>query len=82
MSAVLSAPLGMYRASAFVYARSITFQPSGCPSPVQSFGSSSARNAALIRATVAASSAAGTCCRLGGTSWTAGPAGSRSARLR
>ena len=37
----------------------MTFQPSGWPSPVQSLGSVSARNAALIAATVAASSVAG-----------------------
>ena len=42
---------------------------------VQSFGSLSARNASLIRATVAASSAAATCVK-------PPPAGSRPARLR
>jgi hypothetical protein len=55
MSAVAPRPFGMYRACAFVKARSITSQPSGLPSPVQSFGSWSARNASRIRATVAAS---------------------------
>ena len=54
MSAVLSGPLGMYRASAFVYARSIIIHPSGWPSPVQSSGSASARKDALIWATVSA----------------------------
>ena len=50
--------------------------PRAAPSPVQSFGSSSARKAALICRTVAASSAAATC-------WKACPrAGSRPARLR
>ena len=52
-------PFGMYRDSAFVKARSITFQPSGWPSSVQSFGSVSPRYFALIAATVAATSAAG-----------------------
>ena len=75
MSDVEPAPFGMYRASAFVNARSIIFQPSGVASPVQSFGSASARNAALIWATVAASFAAGTC-------WSPPPAASRPTRLR
>ena len=60
MSVVEPAPFGMSLASAFVKARSITFQPSGEPFPFQSFGSASARKAALIAATVAASSAAAT----------------------
>ena len=56
----------------------MTFQFSGLPSRVQSLGSLSARNAALILATVAASWFAGTCLiRL-----PAAGAGSRPARLR
>ena len=39
MSAVEFGPLGMNRASALVYARSIIFQLSGWPSWVQSLGS-------------------------------------------
>ena len=61
MSAVRPAPFGMYRASALVKVRSITSQPSGWLSPVQSFGSSRARNASRILATVAAASAAAIC---------------------
>ncbi len=49
----------MYRASAFVKTRSITFQPSGWPSRVQSFGSVRPRYFALIAATVASTSVAG-----------------------
>ena len=52
----------------------MTVQPSGLPSPVQSLGSLSARNAALIFWTVAASSAAGICLKL--------ETGSRVSRLR
>ena len=61
MSAVRPAPFGMYRASAFVNVRSITFQPSGCPSWSQSFSSFSAMNAARIRATSVSTWLAGTC---------------------
>ena len=75
MSVVLPGPFGMERASAFVKARSIIFQPSGLPSPVQSLGSVSARYVALIDATVLATSAAATCCK-------PPPAGSRPATLR
>jgi hypothetical protein len=53
-------PLGIWRASALLKARSITFQPSALPSPVQSLGSATSRNACLIAATVLASSAAAT----------------------
>ena len=42
-------PLGMWRASALVKARSITFQPSGLPSWVQSLGSVSAEERGLDR---------------------------------
>jgi hypothetical protein len=75
MSVVVPGPLGMWRASAFVKTRSISFQPSGWPSWVQSFGSTRPRYLALIAATVAATSAAAT--------WVKPPpAGSRPATLR
>ena len=75
MSVVLPGPFGMYRASAFVKTRSIIFQPSGRPSPVQSFGSTRPAYFALIAATVAATSAAATCMK-------PPPAGSRPATFR
>ena len=75
MSAVEFGPFGMYRASAFVKTRSIIFQPSGCPSCVQSFVSTRPWYFALIAATVLAASAAATCC-------SPPPAGSRPARFR
>ncbi len=74
MSLVKPDPIGMERVSAFVKTRSMTSQPSGLPSCVQSLGSETARNAASIAASVDASSAAATC-------WN-GVAGSRPARFR
>ena len=75
MSVVVPGPFGMWRASALVKTRSISFQPSGWPSWVQSFGSTKPRYLALIAATVAATSAAGT--------WVKPPpAGSRPATFR
>ena len=47
MSAVEPGPFGMWRASALVKARSMTFQPSGWPSWVQSLGSVSAEERRL-----------------------------------
>jgi hypothetical protein len=75
ISAVELGPFGMYRASAFVNVRSMTFQPSGLPSPVQSLGSDRLANAARMLLMVVVASAAVT--------WVKPPpAGSRPARLR
>ena len=74
MSAVEFGPFGMYRASAFVKVRSMTFQPSGLPSPVQSLGSTRFWYTARIWLTVAVRSAAATCENV--------LAGSRPARFR
>ena len=61
MSAVEPGPFGMYRASAFVNVRSMTCQPSGWPSPVQSLGSTRFVYALRIWLTVVVRSAAATC---------------------
>ncbi len=78
MSAVPPAPFGMYRASALVYVRSMTSQPSAAPSPSQSFGSSIASKASRICCTVASTWFAATCWYAGG--WPAGGAGGAGSR--
>ncbi len=78
MSAVLLGPFGMYRASALVNMRSMTFQPSGWPSWVQSLASDRALNASRILVTVASTSVAAICLNGGGF----GVTGSRPTTLR
>ena len=84
MSAKLSSPFGILRASALVKIRSIGSQPSGWPSPVQSLGSESASKAASIRASSTASWLAGTCWNAEsfGSLGSSGSTGSRPARFR